>query len=65
MSKRKFKQTAVNFTKLLYVSSVEMKQENEPTHNHFIGCLDRLSRKFANNNAPNPEEDFGKFKGTV
>ena len=39
-----------------------MKQESEPIHNHFIGCLDGFSRNFACNNAPNPEEDVGKSK---
>ena len=53
---------AANYAKLQFVSSVEMKQESEPTHNHFIGCLDGLSRNSASNNAPNPEEDVGKSK---
>ena len=39
-----------------------MMQESEPTHSHFIGFLDGLSRNFRNNNDPNPDEDIGKTK---
>ena len=64
MVRRKFRQMAANYAKLQFVSSVgdKMKQESEPTYNHFIGCLDGLSRRFANNNTRNPKEDVGKSK---
>ena len=64
MSRRKFKQMATNYAELQFSSSFgdKMKQESEPTHSHFIGCLDGLSRNFRSNNAPNPDEDIGKTR---
>ena len=64
MSRRKFKQMATNYAKLQFSFSFgdKMKQESEPTHSHFIGCLDGLSRSFQSNNPPNPDEDIGKTK---
>ena len=42
MSRRKFKQMATNYAELQFSSSFgdKMMQESEPTHSHFIGCLD-------------------------
>ena len=64
MSRRKSKQAAASFAKLQFGSSFvdKKKEENEPTHNHFISCLDGLLRNFTSNNESNPNEDVGKSK---